>query len=659
MAPVAESAAAPVAPSNMLDPTTAAVKALQAAANDLQVRSEAESVRMAHTSDVETAAALSAAIRVEAEADALRGRLSMAERALAETRAVARAEASRRAELGDAFVTEMAKLGSELAQLESWKDSNEDKVVGYQDLERQLTEARDRVAALEMAVGMEEEKREHIASMEQKAEAEAKGEEEMDGENDGNVDLGSANEDGAVEVIEGTAELNGGDVAELEDGEEEVDPTSIDGASEDAAAPPDTIDDDKQQEAKESQGKTKVTENVTVEDEPKDLQRDAAQPDAEAETEAPAPAPTPAALLPPLDDEPATLDTVADSVLMNIFAHLEAPDILSSAQLSVIMYSRVDILFGLGGNVGGSSAETDPAPAPAPAPTPEVSAPIPEEESTSAEPSTNAAATAAKEAMDGLAGVFSQVRGRGFGLRGPLSSPPSTPQHGASRAPSPPPGSSIALPTSSTTPAPGDGEGTAAQKPMLFTSELANAMAEKLTPAELSVIINMRNSLRASEAEMAKMRSERDDFMAELKGADSVKDFLVAKLRDIEGAHRLAESEREKLLQNAKSDQEVIAFLDYRIQELESSSEAADQGRDRARKELEGAKVKNKDQVRVLSDMLRFERDQMSSAEKEWKATKKVLIKEVKQCRAQIISLEAERDGLREQNGKLRDALLH
>ena len=49
----------------------------------------------------------------------------------------------------------------------------------------------------------------------------------------------------------------------------------------------------------------------------------------------------------------------------------------------------------------------------------------------------------------------------------------------------------------------------------------------------------------------------------------------------------------------------------------------------------------------------------MSSAEKEWKATKKVLIKEVKQCRAQIISLEAERDGLREQNGKLRDALLH
>ena len=174
-------------------------------------------------------------------------------------------------------MTEMAKLGSELAQLESWKDSNEDKVVGYQDLERQLTEARDRVAALEMAVGMEEEKREHIASMEQKAEAEAKGEEEMDGENDGNVDLGSANEDGAVEVIEGTAELYGGDVAELEDGEEEVDPTSIDGASEDAAAPPDTIDDDKQQEAKESQGKTKVTENVTVEDEPKDLQRDAAQ----------------------------------------------------------------------------------------------------------------------------------------------------------------------------------------------------------------------------------------------------------------------------------------------------------------------------------------------------------------------------------------------
>ena len=44
--------------------------------------------------------------------------------------------------------------------------------------------------------------------------------------------------------------------------------------------------------------------------------------------------------------------------------------------------------------------------------------------------------------------------------------------------------------------------------------------------------------------------------------------------------------------------------------------------------------------------------------EKEWKSTKKVLVKEVKHCRAQIMALEAERDGYREENEKLKEALL-
>jgi hypothetical protein len=43
---------------------------------------------------------------------------------------------------------------------------------------------------------------------------------------------------------------------------------------------------------------------------------------------------------------------------------------------------------------------------------------------------------------------------------------------------------------------------------------------------------------------------------------------------------------------------------------------------------------------------------------KEWKSTKKVLVKEVKHCRAQIMTLEAERDGTREENQRLKEALL-
>ena len=192
----------------------------------------------------------------------------------------------------------------------------------------------------------------------------------------------------------------------------------------------------------------------------------------------------------------------------------------------------------------------------------------------------------------------------------------------------------------------------------MLTPELANSMAEKLSRDELAVIISMQKAQKASESDLTKLRNERDDLIAELKGVESVKDFLVAKLRDVERAQRMAESEKEKVARQVVSDQEVIAFLDYRVQELEGGAEIADRAKSRAEQDLQAAQTKATEKTRVLSDMLRFERDQLAASEKEWKATKKVLVKEVKQCRAQIVSLEAERDGLREQNARLREALL-
>ena len=192
----------------------------------------------------------------------------------------------------------------------------------------------------------------------------------------------------------------------------------------------------------------------------------------------------------------------------------------------------------------------------------------------------------------------------------------------------------------------------------MLTPELANSMAEKLGRDELAVIISMQRAQKAAETDLTRLRNERDDLVAELKGVESVKDFLVAKLRDVERAQRLAESEKDKVARQVVSDQEVIAFLDHRVQELEGGAEIADRAKTRAEQDLKAAQAKATEKARVLSDMLRFERDQLGASEREWKAQKKVLVKEVKQCRAQIVSLEAERDGLQEQNARLREALL-
>jgi hypothetical protein len=44
--------------------------------------------------------------------------------------------------------------------------------------------------------------------------------------------------------------------------------------------------------------------------------------------------------------------------------------------------------------------------------------------------------------------------------------------------------------------------------------------------------------------------------------------------------------------------------------------------------------------------------------ERDWKATRKVLIKEVKSCRGHIMALQAEREGLQEQNERLKRAVM-
>ena len=102
----------------------------------------------------------------------------------------------------------------------------------------------------------------------------------------------------------------------------------------------------------------------------------------------------------------------------------------------------------------------------------------------------------------------------------------------------------------------------------------------------------------------------------------------------------------------------MIAFLDDQVHELERTVDNFEMERKRAKASMDKVKGASERQVAVLNDMLAYEREQVAVQEKEWKSTKKVLVKEVKHCRAQIMALEAERDGFREENEKLKEALL-
>ena len=421
-----------------------------------------------------------------------------------------------------------------------------------------------------------------------------------------------------------------------------------------------------------------------------------------------------------VEKEPPSFASLQESDLMRVFGCLDAFDILSTAQVNVALYSRVDTLFGLGGNAVGESktrakhseetknddikekgktesalsasraVKTDsstanasrdqntstmrtvlpvqPAPTrvilppasvpPVPTPTP-ISVPAQASAALTTAPSSAPAPAITPAPRGGVGGglttMFSQLRSKAQQKVAPLQqAAPTSPAEGESMTPASTATSTLAVTTgpvqNGMAAPPGDA-------PIGLNAAMATSMASKLTAVELSVIISMQNKLRKRDNQFSHLRAEKDDLGARLQGVESVKDFLISKVSDVEKKHKEGQDEIAKIMRQVASDQEVIAFLDSRVQELERSLRNMEESRTKSNKELQRLRAQGGQKVQVLSDMLQFEREQLAESEQEWKAQKKVLVKEVKSCRSQIVALQAERDGYYEQNRKLKDAL--
>ncbi len=191
-----------------------------------------------------------------------------------------------------------------------------------------------------------------------------------------------------------------------------------------------------------------------------------------------------------------------------------------------------------------------------------------------------------------------------------------------------------------------------------LNAAMASSMASKLTPAELSIILRMRERLQKCEADAIKYRQEKEDVTANLKSVEAVKEFLVTKVRDTEKVVKEKDEEMKRVKSKALTDQEVITFLDEKVKRLEKEVNDLKLNEHATRKEAHDMVSKNEKKVVVLTDMLQFERQQISANEKEWKSARKLLIKEVKNCRARIVALEAEYEGCLQQNSQLKQGLL-
>jgi hypothetical protein len=340
-----------------------------------------------------------------------------------------------------------------------------------------------------------------------------------------------------------------------------------------------------------------------------------------------------------IEENVPTLLTLDMEPLMMVFGFLDAMDILNTAQMNLTMYNKVDNIFGI-------SEDGQSPPAPRPPPTPSKPA-------ATGKQSTNTTTTATNYAMKptpqknksavsaGSSSTSTATGGIGSGLFSMLQ--PAKPE--AAMAPA----------AKASTASSSSGQQHQSQP---LNAKVAQSMASKLSDAELSAIISMTDKLSKLEKEAHMLRNEREVFAGKLEGTEAVKQFLIGKVRDVEVKLQRSKEDEIKVTQQIASDQEVIAFLDSRVQELEQQTETLTLEMTATQAGFDDLKVSSSKKIIMLSDMLKYEREKLREDEGDWKATKKVLVKEVKSCRAQILALQAERDGLKEQNDMLKRAVV-
>eukprot|EP00520_Triparma_pacifica_P001214 CAMPEP_0118662724 /NCGR_PEP_ID=MMETSP0785-20121206/16994_1 /TAXON_ID=91992 /ORGANISM="Bolidomonas pacifica, Strain CCMP 1866" /LENGTH=527 /DNA_ID=CAMNT_0006556307 /DNA_START=203 /DNA_END=1783 /DNA_ORIENTATION=- len=350
------------------------------------------------------------------------------------------------------------------------------------------------------------------------------------------------------------------------------------------------------------------------------------------------------------------LNKLDDPSLFTVFGFLDPNEVLSVAQVDKTFFKRVDELFGIGSSVNSNDEDTPPPTPSAPQSTqsnPTPTNPIP--------PNPNLTPTRQSNSVAAAAAANSLIsKGLSFLGRTTTANAPATENSTIGANANNDVGNGSYPPDATKTPAnqlhstsdvnkkpPGSNGGT------VNTALFASSIADKLSASELKSIISLTEKLKSSSLLCSHLKSERDDYMVRLEGSERVREFLVKKRKEEEDRRAKEEVERVGKEKQTKADQEVIGFLDARVRSLEKANTTLESSLASSTSALARLKTEKTKQLKVLEDMLQFERLNVSNLESTHKHAKKVLVKEVKGCRAEITALKAERDGLKGELGIL------
>jgi hypothetical protein len=309
--------------------------------------------------------------------------------------------------------------------------------------------------------------------------------------------------------------------------------------------------------------------------------------------------------------KPSIIITLEDTLLFSIFNYLDTPDVLSLAIINKQLFARIDIMFGIG-----SSVNTPKKPS------------VDDVDATA-----TAAATAAVAAQKSSVTQSSvtPVKGTSIFSKGFATLTSTIAKTNTAQS----------QPSSVTAT---DDE---------YNGGFAMSIVDKLTAVELKSIISLTDKLKSKESSLKNAMLEIEDVKAKLEGVENVKVFFMEKIDLLEKESEGWKGKELGLLEQINSDNEVIGFVDARVRELESSNEELARRCDEAEKRAEKVSGDKMKQMKVLEDMLQFERISFKNSEASHKTTKKALVREVKGCRANVENLVRENAALREEVERL------
>ena len=619
---------------------SSASDALRSVLDEIEIRQQVELCVKEMVTDVECAHQLSAQLQHERERQAWEQQNKAQQQALHESYLERQQLKQECLPLADGLVRDLYKTSRELGKFYQLQTKHNALAHEYDELLAKLLQAEDQIRLLE-----EEKEQAFRNAATQQSTATTMIQEAVD---------------------EAPAEEKSADEEPKEEEKVESKPET-DATVDEATIPKETVEE--QSEPVEARVNTTNTDPVPA---PEEKEERDEEPPAADEPAAPAAVVSLEAQAPDSADDVHLAD-FEDTILMNIFGFLDALEILNTAQINTKMYNRVDALFGLGdGGTDNTTIATD-------------------EGSTAASTTQAATATTAtsSSSVTGVATTSSAAvtenrkpppRANSMDAATPIAATattsttaPFTPSRDTRAANTPSLTSSTQQQasavmnnvfqmfqprrTGSTTPTRRNAGGGSSAP--IMNAATASSVAAKLTDSELNAILGMMERMRKKEAAVERLKAENEQLKAEFEGTQSVKDFLIQKVRNMEELLTHQEDNETKVAQQIASDQEVIAFLDARVQELERQLSSLHASQAELGTDREKIKANLEQKTTVLQDMLQFERERFVEFEKDAKSTKKVLVKEIKLCRNQIVALTAERDALKEQNRALQKAVLH